>query len=84
MKIRLRNSAIKDLKMLSQTDKQRIHGKIMELENFPHVSNLKKLTNFEPAYRAKVGDYRILFDVLDETIEIGRVLHRKESYRKQR
>ncbi|WP_394706465.1 type II toxin-antitoxin system RelE/ParE family toxin [Draconibacterium orientale] len=28
-----------------------------------------------------MGDYRILFDVLDDCIEIGRILHRKESYK---
>ena len=40
------------------------------------------LPNFEPAYRARAGDYRILFDVVGDTIEIGRVLHRKDSYKK--
>ena len=70
------------LKVLNKADKKRIHEKIMELESFPHLSNLKKLTNFELAYRVRVGDYRILFDVFDERIEIGRILHRKESYRK--
>lgn len=39
------------------------------------------VTNFEPAYRLRVGDYRILFDINDDTIEIGRILHRKESYK---
>ncbi|MGB5157035.1 type II toxin-antitoxin system RelE family toxin [Desulfobacterium sp. N47] len=82
MKINIRQSAIKDLKKIVGTDKKRIHDKILELENFPNVSNLKRLTNFEPAYRARVGDYRILFDVGKDTIEIGRVLHRKDSYKK--
>ncbi len=81
MKINIRKSAVKDLKKISGTDKDRIHKKILELENFPDVSNLKRLTNFEPAYRAKVGDYRILFDIVEDEIEIGRVLHRKESYK---
>ncbi|OQY51463.1 MAG: hypothetical protein B6230_04750 [Desulfobacteraceae bacterium 4572_89] len=42
---------------------------------------MKKLTNFEPAYRSRIGDYRVLFDVLENTIEIGRILHRKDSYK---
>ena len=62
-------------------DKDRIHKKILELKNFPHISNLKRLTKFEPAYRARLGDYRILFDVVGDTIIIGRVLHRKDSYK---
>lgn len=80
MKINIRKSAIKDLRKLDHEAKSRLHNKIIELSNFPDVSNIKKLTNFEPAYRMRVGDYRILFDVNDDTIEIGRVLHRKDSY----
>ena len=46
------------------------------IRDFPNIQNIKKLTNFEPAYILRIGNYRILFDVLDDTIIIGRVLHR--------
>lgn len=81
MKIEIRKSAIKDLKKISNPFKSNIHNKILELKNFPDITNIKKLTNFEPAYRLRVGEYRILFDVFDEVIYIARVLHRKESYK---
>lgn len=81
MKINIRKSAIKDSKVIVQKDKEKIYAKILELKNFPDVLNVKKLTNFEPAYRLRVGDYRILFDINGDTIEIGRILHRKESYK---
>ncbi|RWX46860.1 mRNA interferase RelE/StbE [Candidatus Electrothrix aarhusensis] len=81
MKINIRKSAIKDLKKISLNDRQKIHSKILILSKFPNISNVKKLTNFEPAYRLRVGSYRILFDVSETTIEIGRVLHRKDSYK---
>ena len=80
MKIEIRKSAIKDLKQISEPYKTKIHNKILELKKFPNLQNIKKLTNFEPAFRLRVGDYRILFDVENEFIVIGRVLHRKESY----
>ena len=80
MQIEIRKSAIKDLKQISEPYKTKIHNKILELRNFPNLQNLKKLTNFEPAYRLRIGDYRVLFDVENELIIIGRVLHRKESY----
>ena len=80
MQIEIRKSAIKDLKQISEPLKTKIHNKILELKNFPNLQNIKKLTNFEPAYRLRIGDYRILFDVENELIIIGRVLHRKESY----
>ncbi|KOR33309.1 plasmid stabilization protein [Achromatium sp. WMS3] len=82
MKINIRESAIKDLKKISKTNKEGIHKKIFALEKFPDVTNLKQLINFVPAYRARVGDYRILFDVTEDLIEIGRILHRKDSYKK--
>ena len=79
-KIEIRKSAIKDLKHVSEPFKTKIHNKILELKDFPNIQNIKKLTNFEPAYRLRIGSYRILFDVLDDTIIIGRVLHRQNSY----
>lgn len=81
MKINLRKSAVKDLKKIDRQDKEAIHARILELSNFPNVSNIKKMTNFEPAYRLRAGDYRILFDISDDVVEIGRILHRKESYK---
>ena len=81
MKISIRKSAIKDLKRIDCKSKEKIHAGISELNNFPNIPNVKKLTNFEPAYRLRVGDYRILFDIFESTIQIGRVLHRKDSYR---
>ena len=80
MKIEIRKTAIKDLKHISEPFKSKIHNIILELIDFPNIQNIKKLTNFEPAYRLRVGNYRILFDVLDDTIIIGRVLHRQSSY----
>ncbi|MCI5142577.1 MAG: type II toxin-antitoxin system RelE/ParE family toxin [Candidatus Electrothrix sp. ATG1] len=81
MKVNIRKSAIKDLKKINQNDRRKIHSKISALSEFPNTSNIKKLTNFEPAYRLRVGNYRILFDVSEDSIEIGRVLHRKDSYK---
>jgi len=80
MKVEIRKSAIKDLKHISEPFKSKIHNKILELKNFPNIQNIKKLTNFEPAYRLRVGNYRILFDIFDDIIIIGRVLHRQSSY----
>ncbi|MBN2637297.1 MAG: type II toxin-antitoxin system RelE/ParE family toxin [Prolixibacteraceae bacterium] len=81
MKIRIRKSAIKDLTQISPEQKKKIHLKILALKNFSDVTNIKKLTSFEPAYRLCIGDYRVLLDVIDDCIEIDRVLHRKESYK---
>ena len=80
MQIEIRKSAIKDLKQISEPFKTKIHNKILELKKFPNLQNINKLTNFEPAYRQRIGNYRVLFDVTEDTIVIGRILHRQESY----
>jgi mRNA interferase RelE/StbE len=69
------------MKKIDNKNKELIHSKISGLAKFPNISNVKRLTNFEPAYRLRIGDYRVLFDVSEDTIEIGRVLHRKNSYK---
>jgi mRNA interferase RelE/StbE len=81
MKINIRKSAIKDLKKIDLKTREKLHKAILELTEFPNTANIKKLTNFEPAYRLRAGDYRILFDVIEDTVYIGRVLLRKDSYK---
>ena len=80
MKIKIRKSALKDLRGIQEPFHTTICSKIVELQNFPNIQNIKKLTNFEPAYRLRVGNYRVLFDVWQDAIIIGRVLHRQNSY----
>ncbi len=81
MKIEIRKSAIKDLDRLNPKDKIRISSALRALKNFPHISNIKRLVDFDYAYRLRVGAYRVLFDVQNDAIFIARVLHRKDSYK---
>jgi mRNA-degrading endonuclease RelE of RelBE toxin-antitoxin system len=44
--------------------------------------DLDRLTDVEPVeFRLRLGDYRIRFYDLGESLQILRVLHRKEAYR---
>ena len=81
MKISIRKSAIKDLKSSSEPFKKNIENKILELKNFPDVQNIKKLTNFQPIYRMRIGNYRVLFDIVEDDLIIARVIHRQSSYK---
>jgi len=80
MQIVLKKSAEKDLDKLRGKVFESVAKKIKELENFPNVSNVKKLTKFDPKYRLRVGSYRVLFDVAKEKIIICRIKHRKNAY----
>ncbi|QEN05643.1 type II toxin-antitoxin system RelE/ParE family toxin [Thiospirochaeta perfilievii] len=81
MEIRIRKSAIKDLSKIDSKHATKIKKMILKLGDYPDVSNVRKLTNFEPAFRYRIGNYRVLFDIVDNVIFVGRVLHRKESYK---
>ena len=47
----------------------------------PH--GVEKLAGSEHAYRIRVGDYRVIYEVMVEAklVEIQRVRHRKDVYR---
>ncbi|MCF6269614.1 MAG: type II toxin-antitoxin system RelE/ParE family toxin [Melioribacteraceae bacterium] len=81
MKVVIDDKAIKDLSKIDKKFVINVFTKIEMLKNFPRVANLKKLTNFNPPYRLRVGDYRILFNVEDNILTVFRVKHRKESYK---
>ncbi len=72
--------AERDLRVINKTDALKILKKIISLEN-GITGDIKKLTNFTPEYRLRVGDYCILFEIEEDTIIIYRVIHRKDSYR---
>jgi mRNA interferase RelE/StbE len=71
--------AEKDLRNLPKNDSVNILKKIISLEN-SFQGDIKKLTNFTPEYRLRVGNYRILFELEKNNIIVYRILHRKESY----
>jgi len=80
MKVKIDDKAIKDLSKIDKKEATKILDKIENLENFPEVANIKRLTNFEPPYRLRVGNYRVLFEVKDDIITVYRVKHRSKVY----
>ena len=72
-------SALNDLDDLSARERAQILRKIERLEYGLH-GNIKRLHNAEAAYRLRMGDYRILFDVESGVIIIRRIGNRKDVY----
>lgn len=82
MKVELKPQAIKDLRGLQKQEAALIAAKLAELEN-GQIGNIKRLTNFTPEYRLRVGNYRVLFEVEEATVVVYRVMHRKNFYAKR-
>ena len=78
-KIEFKPKAIKDLQQLSVDMRERIIKKIEAMQDNLQ-GDVKRLTNFTPEYRLRVGDYRVLFELEKETIIIYRIKHRGKAY----
>lgn len=74
-----RPKAIKDLESIDQQIAARIVRKIQEMAKDLR-GDIKRLTNFTPEYRLRVGDWRVLFEVNGNVITIYRVIHRSKAY----
>ena len=78
--LKFKRQAIKDLKTISPELQERILAKIVAMQD-DLQGDVKKLTNFTPEYRLRVGKYRILFRLDDDIISIHRIKHRKDAYK---
>ena len=78
-RVELSKKADKDLRKLPVQAQARIAKGLRLLRN-DLQGDTKRLTNFVPEYRLRVGDYRILFEIVDNTVVVYRILHRKDAY----
>jgi mRNA interferase RelE/StbE len=72
-------SALDDLDHAPARERAQILRKIERLEQGLH-GDIKRLHGAEAAYRLRMGDYRILFDVEGDVIVIRRIGNRKDVY----
>ena len=70
--IQLKPRAIKDFRDLPKLDARRVSEKLKQLEQ-GLAGDVKRLTDFTPEYRLRVGDYRALFEVENSTIVVYRI-----------
>ncbi|MEA5580323.1 type II toxin-antitoxin system RelE/ParE family toxin [Nodularia harveyana UHCC-0300] len=77
--IEFKPKAIKDLQKIPVSDRERIINKVEAMQD-DLQGDVKRLTNFTPEYRLRVGDYRVLFELAEQTIIIYRVKHRSKAY----
>nr|WP_308729111.1 type II toxin-antitoxin system RelE/ParE family toxin [Arthrobacter sp. MYb227] len=56
---------------------------IAELERDPCPAWCKKLASEPSSWRIRIGDYMILYDIIDNTlvVTVVRVAHRREVYK---
>ena len=82
--IRIRNSARRELALLPREDRERVIAAIDALGEQPLAGSPLK-GGLRGLRRQRVGDYRILYELLEDelVILVVRVAHRRESYRRR-
>ncbi len=80
-KLAFKKSVARDLKKLGPDQADRILKKI-EAELPEKANRFPSLTGkFTGLRRFRVGDYRVIYTIIEDTALILRISHRRESYR---
>ena len=82
-KITFKKSVAKDLKRINKKDAKRILDKIdadlaIDPGRFPILTG-----QFAGLRKYRVGEFRVIFAILDQSVLVLRVQHRKNIYRKK-
>jgi mRNA interferase RelE/StbE len=80
--VKLSKRADRELASLGSVIKERIISRLEELSEDPFPRGVVKLHGIEGVYRVRVGDYRILYEVLtsDRLVLVEKIDHRSRVY----
>lgn len=82
-RVQIARRTVKALDALPRKEQQRVRAAIDLLGETPRPPGCVALTGEASAYRVRVGNYRIVYEVHDEVllVQVVRVGHRREAYR---
>ena len=77
-RVEILHSAAKELQRIHPDDRVRIIAALQNLANDPRPSGSKKLTN-RPAWRIRIGAYRVIYEIHDRELMVLVVATGKRS-----
>jgi mRNA interferase RelE/StbE len=77
-------AAARQIKKLPRPVRDRLLDAIGELGDDPRPPRATKLVDETTAWRLRVGDYRLIYDIYDDRLVVAvvRAAHRREAYRR--
>jgi mRNA interferase RelE/StbE len=81
--IEFTTAGLRDLKALPANVQKRVINQVEKLVDNPRPYNSVKIEGGKDAYRIRVGDYRVLYQIREKVllILVVRVRHRKDAYK---
>ena len=81
-RVEFTTAAAREIQKLPRRVRDRLLDAIEDLGDDPRPHGAKKLVGEKTAWRIRVGDYRVIYDVFDDvlTVTIVRAAHRREAY----
>lgn len=82
-RVQIARRAIKSIQALSRKEQQRVRAAIDLLSQTPRPPGCVAMAGEEHAYRVRVGNYRIVYEVHEGVllVQVVRVGHRRDVYR---
>ena len=81
-RVEIASAAVRQLRKLDRTAQRRVQAAIELLAVEPRPSGAKKLAGGDGEWRARTGDYRIVYEIHDSVllVLVVAVGHRREIY----
>lgn len=81
-RVELTAAAARQVRKLPRPARDRVLDAIENLGKDPRPRGAKKLVGEQTAWRVRIGDYRVIYDVFDSelTVSVVRAAHRREVY----
>lgn len=75
-------AAAREVRKLDPQIRSRVIDAIEGLADDPRPATARKLVGFTDAWRLRIGDYRVLYEVIDESVlvTVFKVGHRRDVY----
>ena len=82
-RVEIARRALKSIQALPKKEQQRVRAAIELLADTPRPPGCVALKGETSAYRVRVGDYRVVYEIHDRhlLIQVVRVGHRRQVYR---
>jgi mRNA interferase RelE/StbE len=82
-KVEFTKSSTRDLRGIDRQWIPRIIAAVESLAEDPRPSGCKKLVGADFTYRIRIGDYRVIYEILDDSllILVVKIRHRRDAYR---